>query len=536
MGRPRAPWTRPPATGRRRGLDERLGSGPELRRRQQHERRPAARHERRRRARTTTCSGSTSASRSTARTGTLLYGPTTATRSARASGAPARRPTTATRSSCTTSWRTAGWSASSRSRRPGRLPPVHRRLADARPDRRLVSLRVPVQHDQDERLPASSASGRTATTCRSTSSPAARPGRGQGVAVFERAKMLARPAGSHGQVRPVRRDPNLGGMLPSDLDGPTRRRRRSQRLRAGRTTSLGLLARPAPDLGVPRRLGEHRQLDVHARPRACPTAAFDSNLCGYARNCIPQPGTTRELDALSDRLMYRLQYRNFGDHQTLVVNHTVDVDGTDHAGIRWYELRNTGAGWAITSRAPSRPTATNRWMGSAAMDESGDIALGYSVSSGDRCFPAIRYSGRVVGGPAGTMPRARRRSSTAPARRRTRGAMGRLQHADRRPDRRLHLLVHEGVRPDDRIAPGGRASASFTFPGCGSSAADGRHRRPSGPIRRRAPPSPGQPSRSRVVHPPRATAPGTTRSRASVGVRTRSRPRRPATRRARRPR
>ena len=38
---------------------------------------------------------------------------------------------------------------------------------------------------------------------------------------------------------------------------------------------------------------------------------FDSDLCGYARNCIPQPGGTA-LDTLSDRLMYRLQYRNFG--------------------------------------------------------------------------------------------------------------------------------------------------------------------------------------------------------------------------------
>ena len=38
---------------------------------------------------------------------------------------------------------------------------------------------------------------------------------------------------------------------------------------------------------------------------------------------------------MADRLMYRLQYRNFGSHESLVVNHTVDADGTDHAGLRW---------------------------------------------------------------------------------------------------------------------------------------------------------------------------------------------------------
>ena len=49
-----------------------------------------------------------------------------------------------------------------------------------------------------------------------------------------------------------------------------------------------------------------------------------------------------KLDTLNDRLMYRMAYRNFGDHQAIVVNHSVDADGADHAGVRWYELRNYG--------------------------------------------------------------------------------------------------------------------------------------------------------------------------------------------------
>src|SRR4029077_13301324 len=56
--------------------------------------------------------------------------------------------------------------------------------------------------------------------------------------------------------------------------------------------------------------------------------------------CIPQSGGGR-LCSLAARLMYRLAYRNFGDHQALVVNHSVTA-GTS-AGIRWYELRVDGS-------------------------------------------------------------------------------------------------------------------------------------------------------------------------------------------------
>ncbi|PLS77972.1 MAG: PKD domain-containing protein, partial [Chloroflexi bacterium] len=46
------------------------------------------------------------------------------------------------------------------------------------------------------------------------------------------------------------------------------------------------------------------------------TAAFDSDMCGFNRNCIPQPNTAQGVDALSNRLMHRLQYRN--------------INGTEH--------------------------------------------------------------------------------------------------------------------------------------------------------------------------------------------------------------
>jgi len=121
------------------------------------------------------------------------------------------------------------------------------------------------------------------------------------------------------------------------------------------------------------------------------TEPFDSQW--YQLNFIHQPGTTTKLHSLTHFMMYRLQYRNFGDHQTLVCNHTVEVDGDDHGAVRWYELRNEGSGWFIHQQSSFAPDTDSRWMGSIAMDVDGNIGLGYSVSS-DVTYLSIRLSGR----------------------------------------------------------------------------------------------------------------------------------------------
>src|SRR5205807_8064777 len=56
-------------------------------------------------------------------------------------------------------------------------------------------------------------------------------------------------------------------------------------------------------------------------PTTLPVAAYSEACSGT--NCIPQSGTNTQLDSLGDRLMYRLAYRNFGDHESLVTNHSV---------------------------------------------------------------------------------------------------------------------------------------------------------------------------------------------------------------------
>ncbi len=131
------------------------------------------------------------------------------------------------------------------------------------------------------------------------------------------------------------------------------------------------------------------------------TDPFDTDLCGYSRECIEQPGTDQKVDAIPDRLMYSLQYRNFGTHQSMVVNHTVDVGG-DQAGVRWYELRRTTGDWSIYQQGDYAPDGDNRWMGSASMDNLGNIALGYSVSSATT-YPSVHYTGRLEADPLGVM-------------------------------------------------------------------------------------------------------------------------------------
>jgi hypothetical protein len=134
-------------------------------------------------------------------------------------------------------------------------------------------------------------------------------------------------------------------------------------------------------------------------PINIPVAAF-SDACGGG-TCIPQAGTSQQLDSIGERLMWRLAYRNFGDHEALVANHSV-ATGAGNVGVRWYELRNPNGNPTVFQQGTYAPDSNYRWMGSVAMDKAGDMAVGYSVSS-SAMNPAIRYTGRVPSDPLGTL-------------------------------------------------------------------------------------------------------------------------------------
>ena len=134
---------------------------------------------------------------------------------------------------------------------------------------------------------------------------------------------------------------------------------------------------------------------------AAPAANGFSQLCAATRSCVPQPSTTSRLDGIADRLMFRLSYRNFGTHDSVVGNFTVSSGGV--AGIRWFELRNTvGGPVTVFQDSTYQPDTTWRWLGAAAMDRDGNLAIGYSASSAT-VFPSLRYAGRLSTDPVNTL-------------------------------------------------------------------------------------------------------------------------------------
>jgi hypothetical protein len=184
----------------------------------------------------------------------------------------------------------------------------------------------------------------------------------------------------------------FGGLLPSDLDGSSPPPAGSPNFFvAFGSNSLDLWKFHA-DFATPAN-------STFSGPTSIPVAAF-SAACGGGGTCIPQLGTNQQLDSLADRLMYRLAYRNFGDHEALVANHSVTAGSS--VGVRWYELRSPNATPTVFQQGTYAPDSNYRWMGSIGMDKVGNIAVGYSVSSASM-NPAIRYTGRTPADPLGTL-------------------------------------------------------------------------------------------------------------------------------------
>lgn len=142
-------------------------------------------------------------------------------------------------------------------------------------------------------------------------------------------------------------------------------------------------------------------VDVNPFEQACPTAN---------RDCIPFTGSTSTtmLDALSERVMFNLQYRRIGDTESLWANQTITESGK--TAVRWYEFRLARTGNVITPTVYQQGTYNPadgvwRWMGSIAADGAGNAALGYSASS-PTIDPQIRYVGRLVTDTLGSLPQA----------------------------------------------------------------------------------------------------------------------------------
>jgi len=192
------------------------------------------------------------------------------------------------------------------------------------------------------------------------------------------------------------------GFLPSDLDGTT-----------------------APPAGAPNHfleLGNNtsslNEFDFHVDFANPANSTFTGPhvinvpsyvlLCGGGGGaCVHQPSGGSLLDALGDRLMFRNAYRNFGDHESMVVAHSVRPGGssTADAATRWYEFRATppGSSFGVYQGGTMQDKAISIWMGSIAMDKQGNIALGASAVSATTTKPTIGYTGRIPSDPLGKM-------------------------------------------------------------------------------------------------------------------------------------
>ena len=199
------------------------------------------------------------------------------------------------------------------------------------------------------------------------------------------------------------------GLLPADLDGTTLPPVGSPQYYVGSMDSGGPYGAPTDALNL-------FKFSVNWTTPGSSTFTFSNQLntadfdsifpcTPTSRNCIPQPGTTNKIDILSyrQRPMHRLAYRNFGTHESLVTNQSVEAT-TGIAGIRWWEIRSPNSSPVIHQEGTYSPDNVNRWMGSIAMDRVGNMLLGYSVSDAASVSPGIRITGRMAADPLGTLP------------------------------------------------------------------------------------------------------------------------------------
>lgn len=137
---------------------------------------------------------------------------------------------------------------------------------------------------------------------------------------------------------------------------------------------------------------------------------FHSVFDGGSFRNLSQPGSAPDVDALQGAVMYPAVFRQFPTHNSVVLNFVVDVDPSvvEHAGIRWYELRQdaTGSPWRVYQEGTYAPDNSDRWCGSIGMDKYGNIGLGFTILDDDvenPIYPSLRYTGRYVEDPLGLM-------------------------------------------------------------------------------------------------------------------------------------
>lgn len=133
---------------------------------------------------------------------------------------------------------------------------------------------------------------------------------------------------------------------------------------------------------------------------------FSSQVC-ETRNCAPSPfvGEYETIyygyDVVSSKIMHKPTLRDFGSYQSIVLNHTVDLNGNELSGIRWYEIRKEND-WTIKQQGTFGPQPEDacsplqykhRFLGSILQNKYGQIALAYNFSS-KADYASLAFTGR----------------------------------------------------------------------------------------------------------------------------------------------
>jgi hypothetical protein len=137
-------------------------------------------------------------------------------------------------------------------------------------------------------------------------------------------------------------------------------------------------------------------------PQKIPVAPYHYLCDGQLSNCVSQPGAECRLDSQGDKLIQRLVYRNLGDHESILAEHSV-ATAARGGGVRWYEFRmNKQRDPVLYQQGTYAPGGFYRWLGSMAMDRKGDIGMGYSFG-GDPNYAGQRFAARLHNDPKGLL-------------------------------------------------------------------------------------------------------------------------------------
>ncbi len=245
---------------------------------------------------------------------------------------------------------------------------------------------------------------------------------GSGVYAFDRRKMLAgdpKAGMIYFNLHPSSFSAGFGGILPSDFDGVTAPpETRPNTFAVAVATEFGSSADGLflfdfhADFNIP---GNSTFTNRPESPSGTPlaVAAFDPTTPSGDLNGVdirqPAPATDASgLNAYAGVLTGRLQYRSNGTVESLVLSHTTGAPasaalGTYRPGVRYYQLTRTidSGSFAVLEQATYAPAdGVSRWLPSAATDNQGNLAVGFSAAS-TSVYPSVRYAGRLAGDPAG---------------------------------------------------------------------------------------------------------------------------------------